>query len=188
MGKVLAAMTLQGVIDNHRPDAVVFLGIAGALNQTYEIGDVIIGADCVQHDFDATRFGFLRGEIPYEKIVELASDKALVDFALRWKGADQMLHIGRILSGDRFVSTAGEFPDAYLRDELRGDAVDMESAAAGLVAHLNGIPFLLVRIISDKADGLLPADFKSFMKDSSDLLRDFATYFATFPPTGRVGS
>ena len=188
VGKALAAMTLQGVIDNHRPDAVIFLGIAGALNPAYEIGDVVIAADCVQHDFDATRFGFARGEIPYEKVIAIKSDQALVDYALRWKAAGRGLRAGRILSGDRFVSTAGELPDAYLSDELHGDAVDMEGAAAALVAHLNGIPFLLVRIISDKADGLLPDGFKGFMKKSSELLRDFASYIAAFREVGDEGA
>jgi adenosylhomocysteine nucleosidase len=180
VGKALAAMTLQGVIDRHFPSIVVFLGIAGALNPEYEIGDVVIAADCVQHDFDATPFDFARGEIPYENIIELASDQRLVDYALRWKAAGRRLHVGRILSGDRFVSTAGETKDAFLRDELRGDAVDMEGAAAALVAHLNGIPFLHARIISDKADGRLPVKFKGFMKESSDLLMDFASYIAKF--------
>ena len=184
IGKVLAAMTLQGVIDTYHPEAVLFIGIAGSLNQSYEIGDVIIAEDCLQHDFDATRFGYLRGEIPYEEIVELASDKVLLDHAAGWKGGGRRLHTGRILSGDRFVSTAGELPDAHLRDELQGDAVDMESASAALVAHLNDIPFLVVRIISDKSDGVLPDDFKRFMKESSALLRDFAEYFVSLPVTG----
>ncbi len=184
VGKVLAAMAVQGVIDRYRPDSVVFLGVAGALNHKYRIGDVVVAVDCVQHDFDATRFGFALGEIPYEKIIEVASDEALVEYALRFDAAGRAIHAGRILSGDRFVSTADEEPDAYLRDELRGDAVDMEGAAAALVAHLNGIPFLLVRIISDKADGLLPPDFKGFMKQSSELLRNFATYIAAFAEAG----
>lgn len=180
VGKVLAAMAIQGVIDRYHPEAVLFMGIAGSLNQDYEIGDLIVGADCLQHDFDATRFGFLRGEIPYEKIVELPGDEGLVDFASRWKPKGRTLHIGRVLSGDRFVSTADESPDNDLREELLGDAVDMESAAAALVAHLNDVPFLVVRIISDKADGVLPADFKGFMRESSSLLCDFASYFVTY--------
>jgi len=177
VGKVLAAMTMQGVIDRFRPESILFLGIAGSLNQKYDIGDVIVAADCLQHDFDATRFGFLRGEIPYEKIVELPGDEKLVDLASRWKPGGRSVHIGRILSGDRFVSTAHESPDTHLREELQKNTVDMESAAAALVAHLNGVPFLVVRIISDKADGVMPADFKGFMKESSSLLSDFASYF-----------
>jgi 5'-methylthioadenosine/S-adenosylhomocysteine nucleosidase len=177
VGKVAAAMTAQGVIDRHKPDALVFAGIAGALNTSYEIGDIIIAVDCIQHDIDARRFGFRRGEVPKENIVETASDPRLVEYALGWGQTSRALHVGRILSGDRFVTTAGESEDGYLRDELRGDAVDMESAAAAYVAGRNTVPFVAVRVISDKADGTMPGEFRAFLWDTSLLLLDLARYF-----------
>lgn len=181
VGKSLAAMTVQGVIDRNRPTALVFAGIAGALNQSYDIGDVVIARDCIQHDFDATRFGFRPGEIPNEHVIELACDSKLFQHALRWEPAGRAVRAGRILSGDRFVSLGVGSPDQFLVNELGGDAVDMESAAAALIAHLNGIPFLLMRIISDKADGVLPRRFRRFLKESSRLILEFARYIVSLP-------
>jgi len=187
VGKVLAAMTVQGVIERFHCGALLFTGIAGSLNPEYEIGDVIIATDSVQHDFDVTLFGLPRGGIPNENLIELASAPALVDYALRWKPQDRRVHRGRILSGDRFVSSRGESTDSFLIDELEGDAVDMESAAAALVAHLNGIPFLLMRIISDKADGVIPGGFRSFLIESSALIRDFSRYMTAYPEVSADG-
>ena len=181
VGKALAALTVQGVIDRYGPTALIFVGIAGSLNTLYEIGDVVIAADCVQHDFDATRFGFPRGELSGENIFELASDTELADYALCWKRPERKFHSGRILSGDQFITSAGEAATSYLIDELEGDAVDMESAAASLAAYLNGIPFLVMRVVSDKGDGTLPKGFKRFLKNTSELIKDFACYMVTCP-------
>ena len=188
VGKVLAAMTVQGVVDRYRPSALIFSGIAGALNRSYEIGDVIVARECLQHDFDATQFGFPRGCIPYEDPAGPVCTPSLVDYALRWEKQGRALQAGRILSGDRVISSRGESADPFFIDELSGDAVDMESAAAALVARLNGIPFLVMRIISDKADGLIPGGFRSFVKESSQLIRDFAGYMAGCPATDGTGA
>jgi len=180
IGKVLAAMTAQGVIERYRPEAIVFLGIAGAINPSYQIGDVVVARDCVQHDIDATRFGFPRGAIPHEDVLDIASDPGLVNYALRWKVEGRGFHTGRILSGDRFVTSAGDPEDAHLRGELNGDVVDMESAAVALVAHLNGVPFVVARVISDMADGTMPDGFKGFLRDASEIILDLARHFAAF--------
>ncbi len=179
VGKVLAAMTVQGVIDRYHPDALVYAGIAGALNQSYKIGDVVIAADCVQHDFDVTPFGFPIGTIPHEKITDLTADPVLMSYVLRREVEGRNLYTGRILSGDRFVTSAGD-PNDALREGLKGDAVDMESAAAALVAHVNGVPFVAVRVISDMADGVVPDNFKAFIRETSLFIRDFAAYIGGF--------
>jgi adenosylhomocysteine/aminodeoxyfutalosine nucleosidase len=178
VGKVLTAMTTQGVIDRYHPDAIVFAGIAGALNPTYEIGDIVIAKDFVQHDFDATRFGFSRGAVPHEDPFQTLSDSSLLDFALRWNVEGRKLHLGRMLSGDRFVTSAGEARDHHLRGELQGDTVDMESAAAAFVGRLNTAPFLAMRVISDRADGTMPDKFKVFMTQTSQIILDFVRYMA----------
>ena len=165
VGKSLAAMVSQHVIDTYRPDVLVFSGIAGSLNPCHSIGDIVIAEDAVQHDMDATKFGFRRGEIPYERIQAVESDPRLVDSALAWKPSARRVFSGRILTGDQFV--ADDATREYLRISLRGDAVEMEGASAGLVAHLNGVPFLLARVISDKADGKTPPAFRRFLADAS---------------------
>jgi 5'-methylthioadenosine/S-adenosylhomocysteine nucleosidase len=179
VGKALAAMTTQGLIDRYHPDVLIYTGIAGGLNQSYKIGDVVVAQECVQHDFDATTFGFSIGTIPNEKIAELPGTRELIDYVLNWNAGTRTLHVGRILSGDRFVTSA-RAPEDTLWEELKGDAVDMESAAAALVAGLNGVPFAAVRFISDMADGVVPGGFKAFLKETSVAILDFAVHVSGF--------
>jgi len=70
---------------------------------------------------------------------------------------------GRILTGDQFIVRGGNIEYDYLTEELKGDVADMEGAAVGQVCALNKIPFVLVRTISDKAEGNAGEDFESFL-------------------------
>ena len=67
---------------------------------------------------------------------------------------------GRICSGDQFISDKS-VKDAII-SEFGGFAVEMEGAAIGQAAYLNHIPFLVVRAISDKADGSAHMDYAEF--------------------------
>ena len=176
VGKVLAAMVTQSLVDRYRPDAICYFGIAGALNQKYEAGDVIVARDTIQHDMDATMFGFCRGEIPGEKIISLPCDAELVRIAAGWCPRNRKVYVGRVLTGDQFVSTSKSDTYAYLTAELKGDAVDMEGAAAALVAYFNEVPFLLVRIISDRADGILAPGFKTLVSEASTAFRELSEH------------
>jgi 5'-methylthioadenosine/S-adenosylhomocysteine nucleosidase len=177
VGKVLAAMVTQRIIDSYPVDAVIFSGLAGALNPGYGIGDIIIGADTIQYDMDVTAMNFELGEIPFTGIRILKSDPALMEAALSVTATPwgktflekHAVHVGRILTGDRFVvHTADSESRRILRAHLAGDAVEMEGAAVGLVAFSNGIPFLLTRTVSDRADGNARKDFSKIMKSASD--------------------
>lgn len=168
MGKSMAAAGTQFVIDTYAPHTLVYLGIGGCLETEIDIGDVVVADDCVQHDVDVTRFGFKRGEIPDEGVIEIPSDQKLAAAVKTWKG--RKVHPGRILTGDRFVGDATEAQN--LRDELSGAAVDMEGASAGLIAYKNNVRFLLAQVISDKADGKVPPKFNKFLDESSQALLD----------------
>ncbi|MFP4363128.1 MAG: 5'-methylthioadenosine/S-adenosylhomocysteine nucleosidase, partial [Spirochaetia bacterium] len=77
VGKVLAALAAQYLIDCYNPEAVIMLGAAGGLRQNMNIGDIIIATDCLQYDFDATAFGFKIGEIPYQRIGPIECDNRM---------------------------------------------------------------------------------------------------------------
>ena len=141
-------------------------GIAGALNPSYHRGDVIVGKDCLQHDMDASLFGFRRGQIPYTDYRVVPSDKTLFNTAMSCRRLNPKA--GRILTGDQFITGSGDPTYSYLIDDLKGDAVEMEGAAAGLTALVNGLPFLLVRVISDKADGKAKGSYLKFLKSASE--------------------
>lgn len=175
VGKTLSAMITQKIIDSYAPTAVFFSGIAGALNPAYGIGDIVIGKQSVQHDLDATVFGYKRGEVPYSGYCLFKSDAALCDAAATFVPGDHSLFLGRILTGDQFLTQANKEGFSYLRKELKGDVVDMESAAVAQVAVVNDVPHILIRVISDRADGAAPKNFKKFLPKaslaSSQLLR-----------------
>ncbi len=77
--------------------------------------------------------------------------------------ASPRVHTGLVVSGDRFVSAAaeGEALCARLPDAL---AVEMEGAALAQVCHDLGIPFAVVRTISDRADHVAHLDFDRFVQ------------------------
>ncbi len=167
VGKVMAAMVTQRLIDAYRPRAVIFTGLAGGISDKIEIGDTLVAEDCIQHDLDATSLGFKRGEVPYSPYRVLVCDKALADAASFCIPAEGKTVRGRVLTGDQFITKRDFASHRYLLDELKGDAVEMEGAGVGLVACVNKVPFLLVRTISDKADSNAKTDFHAFLPKAS---------------------
>ncbi len=168
VGKVMSAMVTQKLIDLYKPDAVIFSGIAGAVNPDLEVGDIVISRDCLQHDFDASSIGLKIGEIPFTGIRIIESDPVLLKAAESFVSSGTRVIQGRILTGDQFIMEKSEEKRRFFTEELGGDAVEMEGAAVGFVAKMNNIPFILVRIISDKADGNAPSNFNSFLHSSSE--------------------
>ncbi len=165
VGKSLSAMFCQYLIDTHVPDRILFSGIAGALDPSLEIGDTLVARDCVIHDMDATALGFKLGEIPYSPYRVFTCDPNLVAQAAAVEPMEGRVVTGRVLTGDQFVASAQTRNE--LRAALNGDAVEMEGASVGLVATVNRIPFLLIRTISDKADGRAHTNFSSFLQFAS---------------------
>ncbi len=167
VGKTMSALLTQRLIDVYSPVAIVFTGLAGGISAKLEIGDVLVARDCAQHDMDATPLGFRRGEIPYSPYRILSCDPALVAVAASCIPENGKTIVGRILTGDQFITGKALSSYRYLSDELEGDAVEMEGASVGLTATVNGIPFLLVRTISDRADGKAVPDFEAFLPQAS---------------------
>lgn len=167
VGKVMSTLTTQKMLDSYRPSHVLFTGIAGALNPTLDIGDLVISRDCVQHDVDAQALGFRRGEIPYTGVRAVAADPELVARAAAFSPSSQKSFIGRILSGDQFITHAGNSSHRFLREELAGDAVEMEGAAVAFTCSLQSIPFVVLRTISDRANHDAAVDFEKFLPVAS---------------------
>ena len=165
VGKVNAALCTQVLIDDFAPDAIVCTGSAGALHDGVDIGDIVIAEDCVQHDVRVDFLGLPPGQIPFSDLRFFASAPELVDRATAVDLGDHVIHRGRICTGDTFIQD--ESRRAALREELDGDCVEMEGAAVGQVCTLNNTPFLLVRAISDHADGSSDIDFQSFLHEAA---------------------
>lgn len=167
VGKVLAAMTAQRIIDEVRPSHIIFTGIAGALHSDLDRGDLVVGRDYIQHDLDTEALGFQRGEIPYTGLRIIPGSSELIELAASFHPQKHKLRVGRILSGDQFVLQSGSESHSYLTEELQGTAIEMEGAAVALVCHLQSIPFVAIRTISDRADASAALDFEAFLPVAS---------------------
>ncbi len=163
IGKVNAAMCTQVLADKYHVSAIVNTGIAGSLNAKIDIGDIVLSSDALQHDVDATCFGYGVGEIPRVGTLAFAADQKLIDLALACcadVNPDIHTHVGRVLSGDQFISDKDK--KDWLISTFDGYCTEMEGAAIAQASYLNGIPFLIIRAISDKADNSAAVDYDTF--------------------------
>lgn len=166
VGKVNAAVTTQILIDTFKASRVLFTGVAGAVHPELNIGDIVISSECMQHDMDVTALGFPRGVIPYQEISSFQADPNLLLLAEKaCRDLGQKYLIGKVLSGDQFISNADIV--ASLRENMDGACVEMEGAAVAQVCHMNTIPFVIIRSMSDKSDGSAHVNFKEFTVESS---------------------
>ncbi|RSX55387.1 5'-methylthioadenosine/S-adenosylhomocysteine nucleosidase [Bifidobacterium samirii] len=151
MGLVNAAATTQHLIDTYHPDAIVFSGIAGNLNKTLHINDVVLGGTLRYLDTDMRLVGQWTPGTHDAPVEEFHSDPRLV--ALADAALDDMgiTHVtGTIASGNYFVDDPAKVAEVIA---LTGaDAVEMEGAAVAHVAARNGVPALVIRALSDNAD------------------------------------
>ena len=155
IGKVFASLITQHMIDCCELRGVLFTGVAGAVAADLKPGDIVIGTRIIHHDFDVAGLGFEPGHIPFTDYRYFESDPGLVEAALNAKAGVALVRAGCIGTGDQFVTDKSILPDLGL------DCVDMEGAAVAQVCTVNRIPFLIIRIISDSADGSADVDFST---------------------------
>jgi adenosylhomocysteine nucleosidase len=168
VGKVNAAMTVTLIVEGFSPAAVVFTGIAGALDPELQPGDVVIADRLLQHDLvNYTEAGpvlrsvrsptsGLRGPIEIEadaSLLRRAREAALGLELVRAADATRAPRVwtGTIATGDTFVSSGAK--KAQLRAETAARAAEMEGAAVAQVCRALGVPVLVVRGVSDSAAG-----------------------------------
>ena len=163
IGKVNAAICTQQLIDLFETDAIINTGIAGSLNASIDIGDIVLSTDALQHDVDAVAFGYDVGVIPRMDTSVFVADDALRTLAgevCRDVNPEITVHEGRIVTGDQFI--ADKAKKDWLTGTFQGMCTEMEGAAIAQTAHNNKIPFLIIRAISDKADNSASMDYPTF--------------------------
>jgi adenosylhomocysteine nucleosidase len=162
IGKVNAALCVQILCDCFSVTHVVNTGIAGSLSADLDIGDLVISRDAMYHDFDCVHFGYPMGKVPGMDVVAFPADETLADLA--YAAAEEVnpghTRRGRVASGDCFVA------DKAVKDriiEITGAlCTEMEGAAIAQTAYRNGVPFVIIRAISDKADDSAEMDYPTF--------------------------
>ena len=163
VGKVNAACCTQALIDHFPVSCVINTGIAGSLQASIDIGDIVLATDALEHDMDAVSFGYDLGQIPGMEVFSFIADEKLRKIAKEGcekVNPDISVHEGRVVTGDQFVSSKEK--KSWLVDHFDGCCTEMEGAAIAHVAYLNQIPFLIVRAISDKADDSAHMDYPTF--------------------------
>ncbi len=173
IGKVNAAICTQILISELGANSVINTGVAGAINDDLDVLDIVISEDVLHHDFDVTGFGHKLGEIPRMEKSIFPSDKGLVDSAL--SASKKVLKEnksikGRIVSGDIFVSD--QKIKQSLLENFNADCTEMEGAAIGHTCYVNGVPFVIIRAMSDKADGSAHNNFNEFVQEAANHSKD----------------
>ncbi|KKJ78694.1 hypothetical protein WH95_01005 [Kiloniella litopenaei] len=165
IGKVNATICTQMMIDLFKPEKLVFSGVAGGLLPNMQAGDIIIASHVVEYDMDLTAFGRRHGETPgRERLIECDPDlvgKATTAFDTAFEGVDGApnLMLGTIASGDTFVQDRDKL--RWLQREFAALATEMEGAAFGQTCRLNGLPFVVIRALSDSSSDSASEDFEA---------------------------
>lgn len=165
IGKVNAAIGAVELIRNYAPDVVVNTGVAGGIDASLGVMDVVVGQRVAYHDVDCgpeNEQGQVQGlPLYYEADARLCSVAMSID-------ANVNLHKGLICSGDQFITDKAQLQTIKQRF-ADGLAVDMESGAVAQVCYIYNVPFLSFRIISDTpgADNHLD-QYKNFWGTMAD--------------------
>ncbi len=162
VGKVNAALCAQILISVYGVTHIVNTGIAGSLCADLDIGDLVISRDAMYHDFDCVHFGYDMGRVPGMDVVAFPADEALISAAYSAAEAIHPGHcrIGRVASGDLFV--AAKAAKNAIIEKTGAVCTEMEGAAIAHTAYRNGVPFVVIRAISDKADDSAEMDYPTF--------------------------
>ena len=162
VGKVNAALCAQILCDVYGVSHLVTTGIAGSLCADLDIGDLVVSKDAIYHDFDISYFGRAVGEVPGMGVVAFPADEAMIETAFEAAEGVNPGHtkIGRIASGDQFVCSK-EKKEKIIAD-TQALCTEMEGAAIAHTAYRNGVPFVILRAISDKADDSAEMDYPTF--------------------------
>lgn len=163
IGKVNAAVCTQILCDVFKVNVIINTGVAGSLKNEINIGDIVLSEDALQHDMDATGFGYDPGVIPRMEESVFKGDEMLLKLAQKVcqeVNPDIQVFRGRVVSGDQFISDH----DVKQRivNSFGGFCTEMEGAAIAQTAWLNKVPYLVIRAISDKADGSAEMDYSEF--------------------------
>ena len=162
VGKVNAALCAQILCSIYGVSHLVNTGIAGSLDAQLDICDLVVSEDAMYHDFTVTAFGYPYGKVPGMDVIAFPADPAMIKLAYAAAEAVNPGHtkVGRVASGDQFVC------DKAVKDGIIANTqalcTEMEGAAIAHTAYRNGVPFVILRAISDKADGSAEMDYPAF--------------------------
>jgi adenosylhomocysteine/aminodeoxyfutalosine nucleosidase len=170
IGKVFATLTATVLIEKFGCSVVLFSGVAGAISDELQIGDLIIADGLCQHDLDITAFGHPYGYVP-EGEVCIPTTPRLREIAQKVasnKGIN--LKEGVIATGDQFIACSDK--KNWICDTFKADALEMEGASVAVVCNALDIEYFILRAISDAADMDASFSFDEFLESSAKISAD----------------
>ncbi len=165
IGKVFATLTASTMIQKFGCDTLLFSGVAGGINPTLKIGDLIIAKQLCQHDLDITAFGHPHGYVPGGAVCVQTDDRLrqIAKDVAKENGIE--LIEGTIATGDQFVHSNER--KEFIENTFKADALEMEGASVAVVCDALDVPCFILRAISDTANMDAGFDFDEFLKSSA---------------------
>lgn len=170
VGKVLAASGVTAMLNRYPVTQIIFTGVAGGVGDETRVLDEVVATRLIQHDFgQITADGFewfagTNGEADYcdcdSDLISLAYDAAVIELG------EAHVFKGTIASGDQFI--ASEAHVRRLQEDFGAIACEMEGAAVAAVCHNYDIPFVVIRCMSDKADGQAHDTYENLVDQAAD--------------------
>jgi len=171
IGKVFASLTASTLIQKFSCDILLFSGVAGAINPSLKIGDLVVATKLCQHDLDITVFGHPSGYVPGGKVF-VESSKKLLNLAEQVAKNEGLNVIeGVIATGDQFVNS--NKTKEFIEKTFGADALEMEGASVAVVCDALNVPFFILRAISDTANGEANFDFDEFLHSSAQISSNY---------------
>ena len=156
IGKVNSALCAQILISEFDVDAIVNTGVAGALHSELDVLDMVISTDAIQYDVDTTAFGDPKGTIPRMESSVFVADEKLINAA--YESSIKEMKSNKVLK--------------ELVNDFNAYCGEMEGGAIAHVCTLNKIPFVIIRAMSDKADGSADVTYDEFVKVAAHNSKD----------------
>lgn len=165
IGKVMSAMSVAVLVNDFEVTAVINTGSAGAVAPGLEIGDVVVADRLVYHDVDVTAFGYDYGQMARQPLYYEASRYLVEEMKAVLEKTQQTSRVGLIATGDSFIAGQDKIDQikAHFPDVL---AVEMEGAAIAQAAHSLGLPFMVIRAMSDTASHDANITFDEFILEA----------------------
>ena len=181
IGKVNAAITTSLLLEHFHPKAILFSGIAGAMNPALSPGDIVVANKNAYHDYGRLStnglekwgtlnpYNFNRNPVyfPCDSILIVTAKEAAQKTML--KNIDihiPQIFFGTIVTGDVFLADSKK--NKALREEFTADATEMEGAAVAQVCYQQKVPFLIIRSLSDSANDSATLDFVKYGKMAAE--------------------
>ena len=169
IGKVNAAIATTIAIERFNVEKIIFTGVAGSGNPDYDISDIVISKDLIEHDFDTSALdgdeltilvkGYDKNYYPADNsLIQLAKESAQKVIT------DNKVYVDTIATGDQFVGDNNKVKQIH--NKFKAGAIEMEGAAVAHAALMYKVPFVVIRSLSDKADSDAVVDFPKFVVKS----------------------